>query len=90
MQLEVFSTLLLICSPLSISVKQVFCSRLQRSFRPTYMFYFFVSINEKLKIGKSTETSVSLVYNEVVIGISFKSSDNVSTFIEAIESIKWR
>ena len=50
----------------------------------------FVSINEKLKIGKSTETSVSLVYNEVAIGISFKSRDSVSTFIEAIESIKWR
>ena len=49
-----------------------------------------VSINEKLKIGKSTSTSVSLVYNEVVIGISFKSTDSLTRFIETIESIKWR
>ena len=54
------------------------------------MLIFFFSINEKLKIGKSTSTSVSLVYNEVVIGISFKTTDSVTTFIEAIESIKWR
>ena len=70
-----------------ISKPLIFCSRNPFG---RLIFYFFVSINEKLKIGKSTETSVSLVYNEVVIGISFKSSDNVSTFIEAIESIKWR
>ena len=54
------------------------------------LYIFCFSINEKLKIGKSTETSVSLVYNEVVIGISFKSADSASTFIEAIESIQWR
>ena len=48
------------------------------------------SINDKLRIGKSTPTSVSMIYNEAVMGISFKSSSQVSTFIEAIEGIKWR
>ena len=43
-----------------------------------------------MKIGKSTPTSVSLIYNEVIMGISFKSSDLVETFIETLDGIKWR